>query len=95
MVEARTIFCDFDDLFEKYMKEVGFDVAARMAGVVMKGKNTIVGEWPLRLRVGRGRRNLIFCLHQAIRDASDMWSGNVSSRATDEFEKVVELISDY
>ena len=48
MVEARTIFCDFDDLFEKYMKEVGFDVAARMAGVVMKRKNTIVGEWPLR-----------------------------------------------
>jgi len=52
MVEARTIFCDFDDLFEKYMKEVGFDVAARMAGVVMKRKNTIVGEWPLRLRGG-------------------------------------------
>lgn len=52
MVAARVIFWDFDDMFEKYMKEVRFDMVAWTARAVMKAKHTVVGKWPLRLKDG-------------------------------------------
>ncbi|TVY40387.1 hypothetical protein LSUB1_G002857 [Lachnellula subtilissima] len=50
--EALGFFCDYDALFELFMKHYGFKNAASLSGLEMKGENTIQDNWPLRLRKG-------------------------------------------
>ena len=47
---AKGIFSDFDHLFAHYMRMENFEKASRDTGMRMKAGNTIIDEWPLRLR---------------------------------------------
>ncbi|KAF4626516.1 hypothetical protein G7Y89_g11646 [Cudoniella acicularis] len=52
MIEARAIFRNYDPLFDRYMQELDFPGIAREVGLVLKGRNTVVEKWPLKLREG-------------------------------------------
>ncbi|CZR65732.1 uncharacterized protein PAC_15632 [Phialocephala subalpina] len=49
VIEARMMFRDFDELFERYMKAHSLPQIGRAAGLEMKDRNTIVDPFPFRL----------------------------------------------
>ncbi|KAL8762580.1 MAG: hypothetical protein Q9184_001434 [Pyrenodesmia sp. 2 TL-2023] len=49
MLSAREFFRDLDALFERYCRMLGIEGMTQAAGMVMKGKNTVVEKWPMRL----------------------------------------------
>ena len=52
--QSFDFFRDNDKLFRIYMAAFQFDGAASVAGVKMKQRNTIVNEWPMRLKKRNG-----------------------------------------
>lgn len=49
-LQAKELLRDLDHLFTHHMRMKDFDKASREAGLKMKAANTVVDEWPLRLR---------------------------------------------
>lgn len=50
MSKARDFFRDVDALFERYCRVSDVEGMTKAAGMVVKGKNTVVEKWPMRLR---------------------------------------------
>ena len=51
-LQSRDMFRDLDHLFTHYMRMKGCDKVSREAGMRTKAANTVVDEWPQRLRKG-------------------------------------------
>ena len=51
-VEAQQYVRDFDKFFERYMRIHNFEDTAKGVGLQMKKRNTVIGEWPMRLKKG-------------------------------------------
>lgn len=51
---ATKLVRDYDALFGYYMSVMGFEAVATEAWCVMKGRNTVVREWPMRFRGSDG-----------------------------------------
>ncbi|KUI70772.1 Histone-lysine N-methyltransferase SMYD3 [Cytospora mali] len=49
--EAKIMVRDVDKFFNRHMKRLDFLGAGKAAGLSMKQKNTIVDEWPMRLKL--------------------------------------------
>jgi hypothetical protein len=49
-IGALDLFGDFNVAFARYMQRCQFEAAAANAGAQLKKANTLVAEWPLRLR---------------------------------------------
>lgn len=41
---------DFDKLFQRYVDKWKMEDLGKMLGMEMKGENTVVDKWPLRLK---------------------------------------------
>lgn len=50
LTAARSMFRDYDKLFQRYMQQHRFPEISKSAGLEMKHKNSIVQPWPLKLR---------------------------------------------
>jgi hypothetical protein len=46
---AMPMFGDFDTMFRRYMEHCRFSEISALNGLKVKGKNSIVKPWPLRL----------------------------------------------
>lgn len=54
LMAAKDLFRDYDALFTTYMRMENFEQVGREAGLAMKGENTIIPPWPLRLKKAYG-----------------------------------------
>jgi hypothetical protein len=50
-VDTTILFCDFDELFQRFMNECPIKEIGNMVGLEMKSKNTIIEPWPMRLKM--------------------------------------------
>lgn len=48
--DARIMMGDFDKLFQRYVDKWKMEDLGKMLGMEMKGENTVVDKWPLRLK---------------------------------------------
>ncbi|KAI1097627.1 hypothetical protein F4804DRAFT_159157 [Jackrogersella minutella] len=53
ILRSRTLLQDIDIYFDRYMFVLGFANAAKVAGLHMKDKHTIIDPWPMRVSRGR------------------------------------------
>ncbi|OAA37382.1 hypothetical protein NOR_07081 [Metarhizium rileyi] len=54
--DAAYLMVDSEAKFRRYMSRLGFDKCSEDLGIIMKVKNTIVEEWPTRLKLRPGQR---------------------------------------
>jgi hypothetical protein len=50
LIKACDMFCNYDELFQRFMNECPIQESANAVGLEMKSKNTIIDPWPWRLK---------------------------------------------
>ena len=48
--DARSMFRDFDKIFERFHLKCRFEEIGKAAGLKLKANNTLVEPWPMRLK---------------------------------------------
>lgn len=50
LLDARAVFRNYDELFDRFMRECRLDDLGTAAGLKRRSRHTIIEPWPMRLR---------------------------------------------